>query len=102
MSGSKEQPTIPRKKPRVMPEDVLAPPPCSKQEAAALQALSAGEANKGQQQIALDWIIYFACATYDEPYRSERPHDTTFASGRAAAGRNILRVLKLKVGQMEE
>lgn len=64
----------------------------------AVQALASGVANDVQQKRALAWIINAACATYDLHYRpgSEGERDTTFALGRAFAGQQIVKMLKLQ------
>jgi len=64
-------------------------------DASALKALSKGEASSDQQKRALDWIITFACGTYEECYKpgpgGER--DTNYALGRQYAGRVIITLL---------
>lgn len=84
-----------------LPEAVPAPADYEPADVAALQALLAGNANQVQQERALDWIITHACRTYDQPYRSERPHDTAFEAGRMFAGQQIVKMLKLKLSKIE-
>lgn len=103
MKDTKEQPTPPARRPnRQMFEDVVRPPDITKLEATALQALANGEANPAQQKMALDWIVLFAAATYDETYRPEKVYDTIFANGRASVGRHINRALKLNISKLED
>lgn len=76
------------------------PPKYEPADAAALQALARGQATAAQQRKALDWIIYKACALYEEPYRpgaEEGGRDTTFALGRAFPGRQITKLLNVNL-----
>ena len=70
------------------------PPPWEPADASALQALARGDASQDQQQRALNWIIYQACATYDLEYRTD-PRDHAFASGRRFVGLELVKLLKV-------
>lgn len=61
----------------------------------ALKALAAGNANEGQQQRALNWIVYTLCGTYDQPYRPDSERDTVFACAKQFVGQQIVKQLKL-------
>lgn len=69
----------------------------------AIQALARGTANGEQQKLALAWIIEKACATYDLAFRPggvEGERDTLIALGRQIVGQQIVKLTKLKVGQL--
>lgn len=69
-------------------------------DAAALQALSRGAANEGQQKLALKWILEGACALPLWPYR-ESPRETDLALGRHFVGQQIVGVLKVNISQLK-
>ena len=80
------------------------PPIYEDADALAIQALSRGMATAVQQKKALDWILNYACATYDMAYRpggAEGERDTTLALGRAFVGQQIVKLIKIKVGQLK-
>jgi hypothetical protein len=89
----------PSKKAVALP--VEEPAKWDKPDAAALQALAAGTANAGQQQRALNWIIYEACGTYELDYRPD-PRDHAFVSGKRRVGLQIISLLKLKLGVLPD
>lgn len=70
------------------------PPTWDPADASSLQALARGDANKDQQQRALNWIIYRAAGTYDLEYRTDG-RDHAFASGRRFVGLEIVKLLKV-------
>ena len=72
------------------------PPDYTRTIAYAIQALSQGNANDGQQKIALDWIIRVAAATYDEPFRPGQPDVRDYMLGRRSVGLAIVKLLNLK------
>jgi hypothetical protein len=62
----------------------------------AFQAMAKGQANEGQQKIALDWLINDLCRTYDLSFRPDDTggdRDTTFAEGRRFIGLQLARIL---------
>jgi hypothetical protein len=61
----------------------------------AIKALNAGNANEGQQQRALRWIIEVVAGTYDMAYRPDSDRDTAFAEGKRFVGNQIVKQLKL-------
>lgn len=71
------------------------PAPYTESVTAALQALERGEADSGQQQLALAWIINDAAKTYDLEYRTDG-RDHAFSSGRRFVGLQIVTALKIK------
>lgn len=79
----------------------LFPTPYDKSQVAAIQALSRGEANEGQQKLALQFIIEDVCKTYDEPYRPDSERDTIFALGKRHSGMEIVKLMKLKMGKLK-
>lgn len=79
------------------------PPAYEDADVAALQALAGGRASAEQQRLALKWVIEVAAATYDMSYRPGGPEgerDTVLAEGRRFVGNQIVKMLKLKVGQL--
>ena len=73
-------------------------------DAAALQAMAVGNATGVQQKRALRWIIEGAAATYDMSYRpggEDGRRDTDFAEGKRSVGNQIVKLLKVKVGQLK-
>lgn len=96
-----EQPKA--KPPKPAPRSPWMPPPWTKADAYALQALARGEASPDMQRRALEWIIQQAAATYDEPYRPggvEGERDTTLSLGRAFVGRQIVKLLNLNLAKI--
>lgn len=70
---------------------------------AAFQALAEGKASPDQQRRALKWLIERACATYDLSYRpggEDGARDTVFAEGKRAVGLEVVKLIKLKIGQL--
>lgn len=79
------------------------PPEYDDADAAALQALARGTANADQQKRALAWVIERAAATYEMTYRPGGPdgdRDTAFAEGRRFVGNQVVKMVKLKIGQL--
>jgi hypothetical protein len=73
------------------------PAPYDDQDTMAIKALASGVATAGQQKIALDWIIYKLCGTYDQPYRPGEggDRDTVFACAKQFVGQQIIKQIKL-------
>lgn len=61
----------------------------------AVKALAAGNANEGQQQRALDWIVRTLCGTYDLTYRPDSERDSVFAEGKRFVGLQLVKQMKL-------
>jgi len=77
----------------------FAPPAWELPDASALQALVRGDADSGQQQRAMNWIINNACGTYDLDYRPDsREH--AFVSGKRFVGLEIVKLLKVNTGAL--
>jgi len=77
------------------------PPEYELAEASAFQALERGDADEFQQKRALRWLIERAAGTYEfQYYPSER--DTAFALGRAFVGQQVVKLLRLNVGQLRK
>ena len=82
---------------KIEPPSALTPTPWEPADATALQALANGTADSGQQQRALNWIIYKATGVYDVDYRpDEREH--CVMAGKRMVGLEIIKMLKLNVG----
>lgn len=84
------------------PNAAWMPPAWEPSDAAAIQALCRGDADAGQQQRALKWIIESACATYDLAYRPESARDTDFSLGRQFVGQQIVKLTKLNLGKLQK
>lgn len=75
------------------------------QDAYALQALEQGKATPHQQQRALAWIINQACMTYDTtffPGDLAGQRESDLAQGRAFAGKQIVKLIKLNMARIEQ
>lgn len=81
------------------PKEAYHPAPWELHEAAAIQALFAGNATPDQQRTALKWILDGACNLYDLSYRpgpgGER--DTALAEGRRLVGLQIVKLSRLNL-----
>jgi hypothetical protein len=73
-----------------------------KPDAAAIQALTRGEANADQQQRALRWIVEAAAQTYDRSFVPGSADETAFLEGRRDVGRQIVKLTKIKLGMLGE
>ena len=78
----------------------ILPPPRSQETAWALKGLLAGEADSGQQGLALRWIINQLCATYDFPYRPDSERDTNIALGKQFVGQQIVALINMTPEQI--
>lgn len=79
------------------------PPKYEVADAVALQHLAEGRANPDMQKRALNWIINQAANTYDLSFRPggyDGVRETDFAEGRRFVGLEIVKLLKVKVGQL--
>lgn len=83
------------------------PPEWDKADAIALQTLAAyasgAEAlppSAAQCQRVLDWIVYKAASTYDEPFRPGQPDVRDYMLGRRSVGLAIVKLLKIKIGAL--
>lgn len=93
-----EQPrsrSIPADKPR----EGWHPAPWEVHEAAAIQALFAGNANPDQQRTAMRWILDGACSYTDWAYRpgAEGTRDTDMCLGRQFVGHQIVKLSRLNL-----
>lgn len=69
----------------------------------AIQAMANGQANEGQQKIALDWIINDLCRTHDLSFRPDDiggERETAFAEGRRFTGLQLARIVKTPFDQL--
>ena len=67
-------------------------------DAAAVQALSRGDASPEQQKRALDYVIQKLSCTYDLSYRSGKSDDTAFAEGKRWVGLQLVKLIHLNLG----
>lgn len=76
----------------------------------AIRACIAGNANEGQQKLAMDWIITRAANLYDMSYRPGDSSATAFHEGRRFVGNQIvkmtrpetLQAIKAKQGKLRQ
>jgi hypothetical protein len=76
------------------------PPPLTQEIAWAIRAIAAGEADPGQQAMAIKWIVFNLCKTEDMSFRSDGPHpqkDQDFAEGKKYCGQQIRRICSMSV-----
>lgn len=71
--------------------------------AIAVTAVVEGNANEGQQKLAIDWIINSVCGYYDISFR---PGDggarlTDFAEGKRFVAAQIVKMTRLKIGRLQ-
>jgi len=69
-------------------------------QAAAVQALSHGTADKEQQIRALKWIVEDVCGTYDMSYRPDSTRDSDFAEGKRFVGNQIVKMTVLNIANL--
>jgi hypothetical protein len=92
-----------KRKPKPPPsEDAIEPAPFDALESEALKALYNGVANAAQQKLGLEWIIRHASRYFDEPYRNEKSHDTSYACGRMSVGRRIIQAIEAPMSKLEQ
>ena len=72
--------------------------PRKRSDAAAIQALSRGTANDGQQRLALKCIIEELCGTYDMTYDPEG--HTAFNEGRRSVGRALVGTIQTSLASI--
>lgn len=81
---------------RLLPVDQV--PPFTTAEAAAVKALSIGQAVEHQQRLAFDWIFKHAAGIATQSYRPD-PYATHFAEGRRFVALCIQILLEQKATQ---
>jgi hypothetical protein len=91
-----QEPKIPVKARPYMPWE------CKKPIVVAIQAVAAGIASPDQQKLFMRWLIEVGCGTYNLPYFPDNERDSVFATGKAFVGQQLVRQIKLKVGQIKE
>ena len=70
--------------------------------ATAVQSVAAGIASEYQQQMVMKWIINDLCRTYDLDYFPDSDRDSVFASAKRSIGLQLVKLIKIKVGQMPD
>lgn len=78
------------------------PPEWELPDAAAIQALTRGDATADQQRRAIEWIVNQACGTYQMQYRPGSARDTDFSLGRQFVGQQIVKMTKLNLSQLKK
>jgi len=80
------------------------PPAWVKADAAAIQAVSRGEANADQQLRALEYILEMLCDRNGMSYRPgpDGARETAFAEGRRFVGNQIFKLTNLPLSKMKE
>lgn len=61
----------------------------------AIQAVARGEADSGQQQRALRWIVESASMTYQQSFTPNQSDVTSFIEGRRSVGNQVIKLMKL-------
>ena len=74
----------------------------TKQMVIAIQAVAAGIANEGQQQLTMKWIIEDLCRTYDLDYFPDSDRDSVFASAKRSIGLQLVKLIKIKTGSLPD
>jgi len=85
----------------VNPKAPVPIPSWEKPDAAAMQALSRGEATPEQQRRALNWIIHKACATYDFCDKPESDRLSAIFDGRRFAGLQIVKLVNISISSIK-
>ena len=75
--------------------------PFNSNDASAIQSLSAGKANEGQQKHALEWILKHACALPLWPYRNCQ-RETDVALGRHFVGQQIMGLVHINLSALKQ
>ena len=90
-----------KKKPLIAAEVPQGPIPATftSVDAGALQAVSSGTANEGQQKRALKWILESACGLPLWAFRADQ-RETDIALGRHFVGQQIVGLLKVNISQL--
>lgn len=104
MTEPSEYPASPRAGHKLK-ADILAVPDFDAADSAAIRALTEGKATADQQRRALDWIIYFAAATYDVSFRPDAlggDRATAFAEGRRFVGNSIILLTKIQTSKLKQ
>lgn len=90
-----------RKTPVTLPANSpVLPSVVTQEQAWALKGLQGGDADGGQQSLALNWILYEVARIQDISYRPESDRDTAFAEGKRYCGIQIIRLLKMTPAQI--
>ena len=85
-----------------MSEKPYHPAKYTDQDIAAIQCVFEGIATKDQQRRAMDWIVNNVCGYYDlsfYPGEGGGRRETDFAEGKRYCAAQIVKMLKLKVGE---
>ena len=86
-----------------MAREIWHPAPCPDGVKAALRALCAGNANQGQQQTAMSWLMFDCCKIRDELFVPRRDQVdgqrvTDYLLGRRSVGLQVARAIETKMG----
>jgi hypothetical protein len=94
-----------RKKPAGIPEwEPWKPSPWEIPDAAAIQALSRGDATADQQKRALTYIVHTLAATYDGSFRPgpDGERVTAFAEGKRHVGLQLVKLVNINLGAFKD
>lgn len=90
-----------RKTPVILPANSpVLPARVTQEQCWALKGLQGGDADGGQQTLALNWILYELTRIQDISYRPDSERDTAFAEGKRYCGIEIIRLLKMTPEQI--
>ena len=68
----------------------------------AFKAFSKGEADAHQQQLVMKYIVQKLSRPHDHCFVVDSDRESTFLSGRAFVGLQILKILNVRIGQPKE
>lgn len=71
------------------------PPQYDRPDVRAIQAVNEGTASPAEMRRCLDWIIYQAAGTYDEPFRPGDSDQVAYMLGRRSVGLALIKLMKL-------
>jgi len=74
--------------------------PWEEADAYAIQALFRGDATDVQQRRAMNFIVNSLCALPHLAFDPKNQRNTDFALGKQSVGHEIIRLMRLKIGQL--
>lgn len=83
-------------------KNAFMPPKYKQRHAMALQALGHGAADPYQQRLALAYVLSTLSGTDDLSFRPDSDRETSFAEGRRFVGLQIMKLLKLNIGNIKD
>jgi hypothetical protein len=76
------------------------PPKYEDADVNAIQAVTQGTADAGQQQRAMKWIVEQGCGTYDLGWHPSGDHEASFAAGRRFVGLAVVKMTKINLAAL--